>query len=777
MNTSSRFPCSFSPDGTRYHVRDVHALDVADADLWNDRLAIQIDQRGRVLANGFLQPNMTAYADPLRCMYVRDEADGAFWSAPFDPVQQEPEAFDFSVGAADLQWSNTTRGIATEMTLVIPPDDLVEVWSVTVSNRSRRRRALSLYSYLPVGRRSLLTQRAVFRPGMKGAIHEHFDYYVKVEDLYRIRERANIVFCCSDTAPAAWELSRADFAGGRGLHDPAQLHQPRLGCPRHEWATANEDTVNVFQYRLTLAPGASRTVRFAFGPAHSAQEAAKVAAKYLRRGGQERALAAAQSVLARHAPTVRVETPDRDFDHFINHWQSRRSLILVRTLRHCMAPQGRNAIQDAMGGVYVDPASSRHWFTRIWTHQHRNGWLPHGMPFAPGVAQVPINSIPHKDINSWGPGALHFYIAETGDAAILDEPIPFADEPKQSATLYEHLALGLEWLLGDRTPRGLCRIGQGDWNDPLNMAGQREKGESIWLSQALALSLDLWAEVGARRGDRKRAARFRREAAAVRRAINRHAWNGRWYTRGFTDDGEAFGTPAWREGKIYLNSQSWSIIAGVASPAQRRALIRSVERLLMTPAGPMVLGPPFTSFDARIGKLTQKIPGWNENGSVYCHAATFYAYALFAAGEADRGFDALRRLLPGYKDNTLRRTGQLPLYIPNFYRGADAGPKAGRSSHAPNTGTASWYYRTAIAMLLGVRAELDGLRLDPRLPSRWKRARVWRRWRDADFDIAIARRRGVKSVTVWLDGERLRDNLIPVQPAGSKHEVRVDLPA
>ncbi|MEI8121871.1 MAG: hypothetical protein WCI20_07450 [bacterium] len=770
-------PYGFENDGARYHVRDVHALATADADLWNDRLAIQMDQRGRVLANGFLQPNMTAYADPLRCVYVRDEKDGRFWSAPYDPVQVDPESFDFSIGTADLQWTNTTRGITTEMTLVIPPDDLVEVWSVTLTNRSERRRALSLFSYFPVGRRSYLTQRAVFMPDMNGAIHEHFDYYVKVEDLYRIRERANLVFCFGDTPPDAWELSRADFTGGRGLHDPAQLHQHRLGCPRNEWETANEDTVNVFQYRLNLAPGRSRTFRFAFGPAHTTRDAVRVARKVLRKGGMERALAAAKGVLSRYATSVRVNTPDSDFNHYINHWQSRRSLMLVRTLRHCMAPQGRNAIQDAMGGVYVDPASSRKWFTRIWTHQHRNGWLPHGMPFAEGVAQVPINSIPHKDINSWGPSALHFYMAESGDTGILDESIPFADDPKQTATLFDHVALGLEWLLRDRTARGLCRIGQGDWNDPLNMAGLKEKGESVWLSQALAMALDVWAEVAETRDDRKRASRYRKEAAALRRAINRYAWNGRWYTRGFTDEGEAFGTPRWKEGKIYLNSQSWAIMCGAADAAKSRTLIRSVERMLMAPAGPMVLGPPFTRLDERIGKLTQKIPGWNENGSVYCHASTFFAYALYVARDPEGAFRVLRSLLPGGFDNTIRRAGQVPLYIPNFYRGTAAAGKAGLSSHAPNTGTASWYYRTAIAMLLGVRAELNGLRIDPQLPAAWRHAQVWRRWRGAEFTIDIRRRKAVRRVTVRLDGTLLKDHLIPIQPEGSQHEVRVEIPA
>jgi cellobionic acid phosphorylase len=291
----------------------------------------------------------------------------------------------------------------------------------------------------------------------------------------------------------------------------------------------------------------------------------------------------------------------------------------------------------------------------------------------------------------------------------------------------------------------------------------------------MAAALDAWAPVARRRGDVKRAIRYEREADKTRRAINRLAWDGQWYTRGFTDAGKPFGVKTDREGTVFLNSQSWAMIAGAATARRVTLCMRAVEKYLMTPSGPMLLGPAFTAMREDIGKLTQKIPGWNENGSIYCHAATFYAYALYCARRPDEAFDVLRRLLPGYGGNTIERTGQLPLYIPNFYRGADAGRKAGLSSHAPNTGTASWYYRTAVAMLLGVRAEEAGMRLDPQLPRGWRRAAVWRLWRGAEFDIQIVRG-GVKRTAVWLDGRPLRGTLVPVQPAGSWHWVKVAVP-
>jgi cellobionic acid phosphorylase len=760
----------FNPDGSRCILREVRLLDRADADLWNDLMHIQIDHRGRCSA-GFLQPNRTEYAGSLRAFYVRDERSGRFWSAPYEPVQAEPQEFEFSVGVTDIRWRNLTDGLELLLRLVVPREDTIELWTATLTNRSRKTRRVSLFPCFPIGTLSPLAHRAWYDRRLNGSLHAYFPYYVKYQDYYRLRPLKNVTFCAADVRPGSYEVNLEDFAGWRGLHDPRQLHLDRL---RRGDAHA-EASIAALQYTRDLKPGQSFNVNLILGPARDAAEALRLKRRYLRPGGIERALGRAAAFHREHAPCVRVQTPDKELNHYLNVWQPNRSLMLGRTLRFTFAPQGRNAIQDAMGAVYVDPAQGRQWFSRIWAFQHRNGWMPHGMSFVPDAAGPLINAIPHRDINSWGPSALHFYVAETGDFGVLDEKVPFADGGRP-ATLYEHICLGLEWLLKDRTKRGLSRIGQGDWNDPLNMAGHGEKGESVWLTQALSFGLDQWAEVAERSGERARARRYRRQAQACRRAVNRYAWTGRWYARGFTDAGRPFGVRGDREGRIFINPQSWSLICGAARGARAEQVIASVRKHLLTDWGAMTLYPAFSSFREDIGKLTQKPPGTGENASAYCHATTFLAYALFRARQSDLAFSVLRRLLPGYGRNTVARAGQLPIYIPNFYRGIPAGRSVGRSSHSPNTGTAAWYYRTAVSMLLGVRGEFDGLRLDPQLPSHWRQARVWRSFRGAAFEIVIRRRAGLKRARVILDGKELPDNLVPVLKPGSRHVVLVLAP-
>lgn len=430
-----------------------------------------------------------------------------------------------------------------------------------------------------------------------------------------------------------------------------------------------------------------------------------------------------------------------------------------------------------MGAALIDPQSSRKWFLKFYAFQKQDGWLPHGMPLEPGATQIRINTIPHKDINSWGPAAIVYYLDETGDRSLLDEPISFSDSPDTNASLFEHVCRGLDWLLADRTERGLSRIGQGDWNDPLNMAGHGERGESVWLSEALAAALAAWAPVCRDRGESERAERYADEADALRQAINRLAWDGEWYVRGFTDAGKPFGSHADKEGRIFLNAQSWAIICGAASAERTDACVASVEKHLDTPSGPMMLAPAFTIMREDIGKLSQKAPGHLENGSVYCHAATFYAYALFLARRGESAFRVLRKLLTGSGTNPIQRSGQLPLYIPNSYFGTPCGEKAGYTSRSANTGTAAWYYRIVVDCLVGLRAEGDFLLIDPQLPTAWREIRATRRWRGATFEILIRKQSGVRSLHVEMDGRHYPEAKIPQQPRGSCHTLAVTIPA
>jgi len=145
-------------------------------------------------------------------------------------------------------------------------------------------------------------------------------------------------------------------------------------------------------------------------------------------------------------------------------------------------------------------------------------------------------------------------------------------------------------------------------------------------------------------------------------------------------------------------------------------------------------------------------------------------------------------MIPGPDREDLLKRGQLPVFVPNYYRGAwyQYPEHAGRSSQLFNTGTAAWIYRCLIEALFGLRGEGEGFRIEPQLPSHWRKARVERRFRGALFEVQFERRQigeaesgegqNDKSVRVYADGEHLAEPLISPVQAGRHYRLRVSLP-
>ena len=178
---------------------------------------------------------------------------------------------------------------------------------------------------------------------------------------------------------------------------------------------------------------------------------------------------------------------------------------------------------------------------------------------------------------------------------------------------------------------------------------------------------------------------------------------------------------------------------------------------------------------ADIGRLTQKYPGTTENGSVYNHASAFYIYALFQQERPDRAYRLLRRMIPGPGLKDYLQRGQIPVFIPNHYRGdwRRAPRTAGRSSQLFNTGTISWFYRILIDGLFGVKGCGQGLQICPQLPSDWAEASITRDFRGARFNIHFLREPGRTGTQILVDGVEVPGQLISEFESGQSYNVKV----
>ena len=776
--------------GERYELHSPTAMPRAAGFLWNQRMMIQSTCRGYAVAQfmqpepakyayapnleakTFMQPEQPYYAHhPGRFIYIKDEDTGEIFSAPYEPVRAPYEKFLFSVGKSDLRWSLQALGIEIEMTLSLPVADVVELWQVRITNRSGRDRRLSVYPYFPVGYMSWMNQSAEYRADLGGVIANCVTTYQKVADYFKHKNFKDKTFFLHEQPPVAWETKQETFEGEGGLHNPSALQQDMLanGDARYETPAA------IVQYRLELADQAGQDYRFIFGPAFDEAEIRHLRKTYLHADGFARARADYAAYIASGSGCLKIETPDAELDNFVNHWLPRQVFYHGDVNRLTTDPQTRNYLQDNMGMSFIKPAVTRAAFIHALSQQESSGAMPDGVLLVEGAELKYINQIPHTDHCVWLPVCLKAYLDETNDYALLQEVVPGHDG--KSLSVFERITLAMRWLLQARDHRGLSFIAQGDWCDPMNMVGYKGKGVSGWLSVATAYALNLWAEVCGTTTQTELQQEFLAGAREINAAVNQYLWDGNWFGRGITDDDVVFGISKDKEGRIFLNPQSWAILGGAADDGQRQKMIAAIEQQLETPYGVAMLAPAYTAMRDDVGRVTQKHPGSAENGSVYNHAAVFYIYSLFTIAEKDRAYRLLRQMIPGPDMADYLQRGQLPVYIPNYYRGAyyQYPRTAGRSSQLFNTGTVSWVYRCLVEGVFGLQGAREGLHVNPQLPSTWNAAKAVREFRGARFWVNI-KRGSNDTLQVYCDGILLPDNCVRQIQAGCEYQLDVLLP-
>ncbi|RAQ99380.1 glycoside hydrolase family 94 protein [Stemphylium lycopersici] len=781
-------------DGQRYELTSPTEMPKAGAFLWNQRMMIQVTCRGfataqymqpepakyayapNLEAKTFMQPEQNYYAHhPGRFVYVKDEESGEIFSAPYEPVRAKLDQFTFDVGKSDIKWIVEKSGIRVEMTFLLPTHDVAELWSIKVTNIDGRDRNISVYPYFPFGYMSWMNQEAEWNEKVQGVIGSCKTPYQKAEDYPKTKYLKDKTYFLCETMPVAWEAKQEVFEGEGGLQAPSSIMASQLSNSdaRYETPTAT------VQYRLSLKENESKEYRFLFGPAYDEAEILEMRTKYLSKMAFAQASKDYEDYIKRGNGCIRLETPDKSLNNLVNNWLPRQLYYHGDVNRLTTDPQTRNYLQDNMGMSFIKPEVARKAILTAVGQQEKNGSMPDGILLAKGAVLKYINQIPHTDHCVWLPIALEIYLNETDDYSLLDEKV--SSMYGDTYTVFERFSRAMDWLLSSnaRDDRGLSYIAQGDWCDPMNMVGPKGVGVSGWLTVATAHAVNLWAQICEDAEKPDVATKYRTGATHVNESANEHLWDGDWYARGITDDNVTFGIKDDKEGRIWLNPQAWSILGGAASAEQISKMLPQIDEQLTTPYGVVMFGPPFTAMREDVGRVTQKYPGQGENGSVYNHAGAFYAWALYTIDDVDRAYNTLRAMIPGPDEEDLIRRGQLPIFIPNYYRGGHGiqhlDRTAGRSSQLFNTGTVSWAYRCFIEGLCGLRGVRKGLKVEPKMPSSWDGMNVRREFRGAVFDVQV-KRGDADGIKIVIDGKELDGNVIEGVEKGRTYQVQVEVP-
>jgi cyclic beta-1,2-glucan synthetase len=343
--------------------------------------------------------------------------------------------------------------------------------------------------------------------------------------------------------------------------------------------------------------------------------------------------------------------------------------------------------------------------------------------------------------------------------------------------LYDHCVRAILRGISLFGEHGLPLIGSGDWNDGMNVVGEKGKGESIWLGFFLYKVLIQFTEIARLHDDLPFVERCRMEAAQLQWNIEKNGWDGEWYRRAYFDDGSPLGSASNPECRIDSIAQSWSVLSGAGDAERSRMAMEAVDKRLVRRDYSLVqlLDPPFDKSNLNPGYIKGYVPGVRENGGQYTHAAIWTAMAFAQAGDNRRAWELLAMINPV---NHGRSPEEIETYkVEPYVVAADVyavSPHKGRGGWTWYTGSAGWMYRLIVESLLGLRLEADKLRFEPCLPAEWEMFKMHYRYRETVYHITVLQTcTGKGGARVVVDGIERDDQTIPLVDDHQEHSVEV----
>jgi cellobiose phosphorylase len=741
---------------------------------------------------------------PGEAVFIRDDASGAFWSAtPLPAGGGEPYTTRHAQGFSTYE--HRRDEVASQLTVFVPRHEPVKIFRLALKNTSRGPRQLSVTLYVEwvLGENRSRTALHVLtaidpRTGALTATNrfrQEFGQRVAFVDLN--------VASTSDPTGAAADLTldgrsfsgdSTEFIGRNGsLRRPAALARDALS----NRVGVAHDPCGAIRVRIDLAPSEERVVIGLLGDGSDVEQARSIVERYR----DARAVAAALQEIREFwdglLGTISVRTPDRGMDLVLNRWLLYQTLACRIWGRSAFYQSSgafgfRDQLQDTLALLAAAPSLVREHLLHAASRQFVEGDVQHWW-HEPGGQGVRTR---FSDDRLWLPYAALHYVGATGDAAVLDENASFLagrplrqeeheayEQPsvaQESASLYEHCVRAIEISL-QTGAHGLPLMGTGDWNDGMNLVGAGGKGESVWLGWFLVSILRPFANLAKARGDAARAARYRRAATNLTKALDA-AWDGEWYRRAYFDDGMPLGSKENVECQIDAIAQSWSVISGAADRERARRAMAAVNQHLVRESDGLVLllTPPFDTMEPDPGYIRGYLPGVRENGGQYTHAALWNVLAFAQLGDGDRAWELFSLLNPV---NHARTPDQLARYRAEPYVVAadvySVPPHTGRGGWTWYTGSAGWMYRVGIEAILGISLRAGALHIEPCIPRGWPGYEATFAQAGASYHITVENPQSVNRgvVLMELDGENVTGRDIPLAGSGGEHRLRVVLGA
>ena len=728
---------------------------------------------------------------PGEAFYLRDEDTGGVWTPTALPIRDNAATYMAYHGWGYSRFEHTANEIAADLLQFVPIDDPIKISRLKLRNLSGRTRNLSITAYVEW---VLGSARAMAAPFVTTEIDPETGALF-ARNPWNPDFAARVAFADLSGRQTTWTGDRREFIGRNGtLSRPAALAGATVLSNN---VGSGLDPCGALRTSIKLPPNGSVEIVFFLGQGASTEHARGLVSQY-RSVDLNAARSAVDQFWNDVLGTVQVKTPDRSMDIMLNGWLLYQTLACRIWARSAFYQSSgaygfRDQLQDGTALTNARPSLTREHLLRAASRQFVEGDVQHW--WRPDSGHGVRTRI--SDGRAWLAYAVAHYVTATGDEAVLDQVVPFLEGQRlqegqhdnyfqptiadESGSLFEHCARGLDQSLA-LGAHGLPLFGTGDWNDGMNRVGEQGRGESVWLGWLLYMTLTAFAPLAEARHELARAAAWRAHAAALQGSLEREAWDGDWYRRGYFDDGTALGSMTSEECRIDSIAQSWAVISGAGALERAHRAMAAVERDLIHYNDRLALlfAPPFDKSSLDPGYIKGYPPGIRENGGQYTHAALWAVMAFAGLGQGDRATKLFALLNP---INSSRTRSDVQRYkVEPYVVAADVyskPPHVGRGGWTWYTGSAAWMQRAGIESILGLRLEGAFLLLDPCIPRGWPSFEMTLCYRTTRYEIVVKNpdsvSRGIASA--YSDGATITERplRLPLVDDGKTHHIELRL--
>ena len=680
--------------------------------------------------------------------YLRDDVSGTVFCPAGNPAPTPVQGRTIRFHREKTVMQSTCEGLLATQRVFVPQHHPVECTTITVQNLTAETRHVSVFSY------------AMFQ--LTGQDKEGRG--IQKENFCEVHPEIQGVFCtnrCPDVPTDRFKgylITLADFFNANGYRDHFTRAEYSVGTPKiiEGWNCDGRpgygsDCAGIVQVKLAIPPHGTARADFVLGQAADVAEVAgfrnTLSPETLDRWCEE-----AADVEARRAESFRIDVGNDLYNGLFN------VFIKKQLANYLINKSGfRDNLQTDIALAIADFPAAEANFVRALASQFPNGSVPHGFR--------PLNRLQYSDKPAWILQTLPALLQESGNFDLLRVEIPYFESP-ESGTVWDHALRAMRFLANDLGKNGLCDQHHADWNDGLEATKAAGARESVFVTMQLAYGLREMAEIARRTGDEAVAREADELYATFKNRINDVCWDGEWFTRTHCGDGYIIGSKNCLYGKIFLNTQSWAVLSGVAEGERAQAIMRKVDEILETDIGYRICFPPYAEYDPRVGRMSKSMPGASENGGCYNHAGGFKGVADCMLGRSEQAWRTFTKITPGSPENPISNSGAEPFSYVNSYSSVPI--NYGKSGYAWRTGTAGWMTQLLIEHILGARRSYDGLLIDPCLPAALPEAKVTRRFRGATYHIHLKNRPGggKDPASITLDGQPVNGRLLPLATSG-----------